>query len=458
MLDQSVEDRGIALAEVVGTPTAPRELVLGLDFGSSSTKLVICDRAAGQSFAVAIADVAGERRYLLPTAVRHCGDCYTLDGEGLLHTELKSDLLASPADDRTKERVVAYLALVIRRARGWLFSAHGNIYRNVPIVWTLTIGIPKRQGETSEYFDLYKRLAAAAWQVAGNPGPISARKVVAALQRNGSRPIDDETVEVRVTPEIAAEIYGFVSSESFDPHANNIFLMVDVGGKTLDASLFHVRRGKANQWSFSFFTSEVFSLGAIELHLARINWWQEMLRKADQGNRGKQLIADLEAMKRISTFEETMPSHVEDYVRGVTLELGSEDGRSPDKSFCASVSNAVRRRAYEDAIDVQVPARQMEDIPYFLCGGGSRMTLYSSTVHRAMARRGTSPFYATPRTLRVPANLQAPGLEATVYDRFAVAYGLSQLDAAGVVDAEPLPPIEAKNDSDLDYFVSKEMC
>lgn len=458
LLDQSIEDRGIALEDVAGSPAAPRELVLGVDFGSSSTKVVVCDRAAGRSLAVAAVDIAGIRRYLLPSAIRACNGRYTLGGDGVLHANLKSALLASPADVGCQERVTAYLALVIRRARGWLFATHADIYRDIPIVWTLTVGIPKRQGETGLHINLYQKLAMAAWHVAGEAGPVTSGGVTEALRQADASPQGDGSVEVRVIPEIAAEIYGFVSSESFDPRGTNIYLMVDVGGKTLDASLFYVKRGNANRWSFSFFTSEVYRLGAIELHRARIDWWMTMLRTEASGVDVSQLIADLGAMKRMSMFEEAIPANIDNYVDGVTLGPAPEDERAPDDLFRANVSMAVRRKAFESAVDVQVPASQMMGIPFFLCGGGSRMTLYSATVQQAMMRRGSSPFYAVPRLLRIPTDLKAPGVDESTYDRLAVAYGLGRVDIADVIDAEPLPILRPVDDSYREQFISKDMC
>lgn len=455
LLEQSIEDRGVALVDVVGTPAAPRELVLGLDFGSSSTKMVICDRAAGASLAVAVADVAGQRRYLLPSVVYERDGRYNLAGGGTLYAGLKSDLLASPGDTHHQERVIAYLALVIRRARGWLFNTQADVYRDVPLIWTLSIGIPKRQGATDGHFALYEMLAAAAWQVAGEIGPVTNAKVAAALARNQPQPCADETVEVRVIPEIAAEIYGFVSSESFDPRADNIFLMVDVGGTTLDASLFYVKKGKANRWSFSFFTSQVRPLGAIQLHRARIDWWTALLGAPSHDESAVRLINSLDELKHRSMFEEQIQDDIHDYVAGVTL---SGIAVTPDDQFRSDVAGVVRRDVYGNAVNVQVPAHQMMGIPYFLCGGGSRMRLYSNVIQKAMMRRGDSRLYAVQRQLQTPANLQAPSMDHAAYDRLAVAYGLSRVDIASIIDAEPLPRLTPAENTRLDSFVSKDMC
>lgn len=456
LLDHAIEERGIVLEHIIGTAAAPRELVLGLDFGSSSTKLVISDRAAGKSFAVPVAGAVGTRRFLLPTAIHECDDRYSLDGNGTLHTGLKSDLLASPDNAGVRERAVAYLALVIRRARGWLFTTHESIYRDVPIFWTLSIGIPKQQGQIDRDTSLYKRLAAAAWRVAGAPAPVTTGNIVAAMQRNEGSQTDD-TVEVRVVPEIAAEIYGFVSSESFDPKGYNDFLIVDVGGKTLDASLFHARPERANSWNFHFYTSVVQPLGAIELHFARIGWWQELMRERSQDDQVMRLIADLEALKQTAIFEERIPARATDYVEGVELTQGAESG-APDGSFRAHVRAVVRRKAYDSAFGVQLSDRQMSEVEYFLCGGGSRMDVYSKVIHAALTAPSGSLFRANRRTLRVPADLEAPGLSESEYDRFAVAYGLSRLDRTRVIDVKPLPPRRRTGGSYQDRLISKEMC
>ena len=74
------------------------------------------------------------------------------------------------------------------------------------------------------------------------------------------------SLDVAVVPEIAAQIYGFVVSNSFDKKAANNYLMVDVGAGTVDSSLFHVKPGRGGKWDFEFYTAAVEPLGVTNLH------------------------------------------------------------------------------------------------------------------------------------------------------------------------------------------------
>lgn len=80
-----------------------------------------------------------------------------------------------------------------------------------------------------------------------------------------------------------------------------------------------------------------------------------------------------------------------------------------------------------------------DDIPVYLCGGGSRHSL-----HQRLTQANNHSFYSwmrvSFRALNKPSNLDAPGLSRLDFDRLSVAYGLSFLDVSKVVKAIPRPP------------------
>lgn len=454
LLESSIEEAGIQTEMLDASPSAPRELVLGLDFGSSCTKVVINDRAAGKSFAVVFGVDRGIRAYLLPTTVYEAAEGYSLNEEGERHGNLKSKLLDALDERAQQERAVAYLALTIRRARGWLFKRQVAIYWNVPIFWKLVLGIPKRQGDQdNEAFDVYKDIAAAAWIVAGSPGRITHEKVRGALKQVQGLSGRDCGVPVLVIPEIAAEIYGFVSSESFDTKGDNIFLMADVGGRTVDASLFHVRKQRATRWRFDFYTSAVRPLGVRELDKRRTAWWIEAL-SGESGT--EQLRGDLERYQIVDAFDAHVPDRMEQYVSGVTINKIDGWG-SPDDQFSRELWKHVRGDVFQYSVDRQVPKRQMIGVPFFLCGGGAHMSFYS-VIQTALEAHVNTSVYATRRALHPPQDLSCEGIVNDEYHRLAVAYGLCRLETEDIVDAEPLPPMESNVDRYEDHYVSKDMC
>src|SRR6185295_4255611 len=95
---------------------------------------------------------------------------FSLDTGTDAYQDLKLSLLANPDDPVLQERVIAFLALVIRRARGWLFAEHAASYKHTSIVWKLAIGLPAAQHLETALSRLFERLSLAAWLVAGASG------------------------------------------------------------------------------------------------------------------------------------------------------------------------------------------------------------------------------------------------------------------------------------------------
>jgi hypothetical protein len=62
-----VETAGRATQILVGKPDDEREVVLGLDFGTSCVKVVIGDSALGKAFAVPFCKAEGIAKFLLPS-------------------------------------------------------------------------------------------------------------------------------------------------------------------------------------------------------------------------------------------------------------------------------------------------------------------------------------------------------------------------------------------------------
>ena len=213
---------------------------MGLDFGTSSVKVVIGDAALDKSFLVPFNDAVGLGAYLLPSRLYQTDDKFSLVGGSQSHRDLKLSFVASPSDVNNQVRLVAFLALVIARARGWLFSAQRNTFKNTEIIWRLSVGLPAASSLSNDLAQRLQRLVAIAWRCAGCPQLLTEGGITQMV--NEVEPSDvNGSVEVEVIPEIAAQIYGFVVSTAFDRKATNIYLMVDVGAGTVDSSLFRVK-------------------------------------------------------------------------------------------------------------------------------------------------------------------------------------------------------------------------
>ncbi|WP_300338260.1 hypothetical protein [Accumulibacter sp.] len=443
--------------------TDARELVLGLDFGTSSVKTVIGDSALGKAFAVPFRDGDGVKRYLLPSRLYETGGCYSLGNGGEAHRDLKLALIAAPSSAPQQERVAAFLALVIRHARGWLFTTQRDVYRRSRLVWKLAIGLPIAYHLDDELFRVFTKVGQAAWLAAGDQEEVSALSVKDALLKAERARIDpgilseDEDVEVSIVPEVAAQIYGFVNSSRFDKNAPNIYLLTDVGAGSVDSALFHVKPAKGGRWDFEFLTSVVEPHGVMNLHRHRVGWWQEELGKIAGS---EALLAALAGLKFPTDREMPLPDQFTEYFSGIGLQLSPREETPDDHFFMKRLVRQVRGKSYWSAWrDGLISRSQLVDIPAFYCGGGMRMSFYTHLQEEMKSHPNATWLKANPRPIQPPRNLEAPGLRHQDYDRLTVAYGLSFLEVGKITRSLPRPKLSSEPISSWrDNYVSKDDC
>ena len=171
-----------------------RDIVIGLDFGTSCTKAVIGDDVIQAAYAVPFGDFAHEGHpFLLPARlyVGRDGKMDLKDGEFRV-TGLKLKLLADP-NRRLKigdgvphmptalELCVGYLALSIRLIRPWLLSEYNAMYRNTHLFWQLNLGIPSASYDDAALKDTFRLLGFAAYRVAVAKEPVDCNTVSQAI-------------------------------------------------------------------------------------------------------------------------------------------------------------------------------------------------------------------------------------------------------------------------------------
>lgn len=443
-------------------PTAERDLVLGLDFGTSTVKAVFGDSSLGNdglSFAVPFCKDQGLASYLLPCRLYQEGDIFSLKRGSQVYSDLKLELLTNSALIECQQRVVAFLALVIRQARAWLFVQHASVYQSSKIIWRLSVGLPSENHFSSWEAPLFELLGTAAWILAGSQSTtIETPNVAIALSRarelqGGATPDSHEDVEVSVVPEIAAQIYGYVASEQFDRDAPNDFMMVDIGAGTVDVSLFHVKPGRGGKWDFEFYTTVVKPFGVINLHRHRLDWWERAIQKSY--SKLGDLITAIQDSKKVSDIQAGLPERLEDYFTNSHVTFINSD-HHVDTIFFKKVFSQVFHDGYWKASTGHLTRDELNNIPVYLSGGGSRHALYQ----KLKIANGHRSFYSWMkvnfRILNKPSNLDAPSLSRQEFDRLSVAYGLSFLDVGKVVKAIPHQrPRSVTSDTWRDNYIDK---
>ena len=441
-----------------------RELSLGLDFGTSSAKVVIGDHGSDQSYAVPFLKAIGINAYLLPSRVflnsqtssAKPFDQFDLTKSPTAFRDLKLGLLGNPFDSERQIQVIAFLAQVIHRSRSWFFSTHSSIYKKINCLWRLRIGLPASTALNNKFVPIYSKIAHASWLLA----ELTAKPTLQQTQQIRDLVFNQnklaEELEVEIIPEIAAQIYGFVVSTSFDKKAPNRFLMVDVGAGTVDASLFKVIPAKGGKWNFEFYTAVIQPYGVANLHSARIDWW---LKNLPDTSPGIELKLEMKKSKYITDLGSHIPDYCEDYVNGVgfkAIKPSDCDSVFFDKKIASQVQGSTIWSAFKDGY---LSKDQLKNVPMFLCGGGARSKFYSDLKKLVQHPPGYSWLSVQPLQLALPNDLIGEGINSEDFDRLSVAYGLSRLEVGRIVKANPQPRvIEAAISPFADRFVDKDQC
>ena len=431
----------VGKAKVRGTNSAGgvRELVIGLDLGTSFAKVVVADRALGRAMAVPFRDADGIDRYMLPTRLVAGENGFSLSGSGDAYTNIKMDLLQNPDDAESRVRATAFLTLVLIRVRSWIFQVSGGAYRSMDIVWSVGVGLPSR--EQDEKAGVYELIAEAAWYMSEEPEKeITAARTKTALEKvSKSEEAQSEgqvcDVEIRIVPEIGAQVYGYVASDRFNARDRNLFLMADVGAGTLDAAVFQVKRDRGRV-NFCFYATTVEPNGVANLHLSRLRWWEEVLDQLGDGA-PNDLRSEISSVRGEGRPTQRIPERIQEYVVGA--EVGFNDPNAdPDANFYRNVDTQIRGRTlWQSWSDGHWSQDDLKGIPFYLCGGGSRLELYGALRDSLREYRGYSWLNCEPKRLVVPESLEAPGLGPDDYDRLSVAYGLSFANVGRVERPEP---------------------
>ena len=411
------------------------DIFIGLDFGTSCSKVVLRDANLRKHYAVPFFELGSGNPFLLPSRVfLDRSGCYSLDAsacngvDSVSICDLKLKLLQDARNVRYMVHAAAYLALVVRHSRGWLLSAYRDTYSKTEISWGLNLGLPAEKSEDEFLTDRFQALALAAANLAGDEGSITECKVASHLEV-ATRALSEEdpgafglTVwpdMVGVYPEIAAQVVAFVESERWDTESRPFILMIDIGAGTVDVSFFSVQKTAGRL--FRFFKNKVAENGVVNLHRERVSWLEHILSsKLDLNDETKEF---LKTHSQLADGLMEIPPSVSSYILGLHF---SDTHNIDTMFFRARYRFQVFAEVLHPVHRCRVPnGEHWQALPVFICGGGSRMPLYREIVDSLNSIPGVNWLKVQRYYLTKPDQLLAPGLEAAEYDRLSVAYGLS---------------------------------
>ena len=414
-----------------GSPAAVGDelhVILGLDFGTSSTKLIVRlpFEAGKPTIAVPappICQVDGNA-YLWQTVLwlRETGAfcpwplakatvLQTLK-QGLIQGSVEREISESPAWVRVSraQAGTAYLAFVIRYAKGWLLHRRPDLFRRRQPVWLLNIGMPAASYDDPILVPPFRRIGAAALHLASSDSPITVESVRRFLNQpqvlsSAESETDAGVQGVAVIPEAAAEMTGFARSTRGVP---GLYLLVDVGAMTLDACTFRLNQDSSSDRRYSFMAAQVRPLGVDSHH-----WFR------NQGRSTKEFINQCKLT-----------------VRSVVWHTRTT--RDPNDDTW----------------------RAGKELTVFLTGGGARNPLHRDVVDQLgpWLRSQTRNRGIRLLDLPVPGDLDCPE-PINDFGRLAVAWGLSyQREKIGRIEPmsqiEDIPPLPVVDRSDR--YVSKD--
>jgi hypothetical protein len=254
------------------------EVVLGVDFGTTSTKIVarLPYEAGSPSFAIPALRFARAEGHAYLWASRLW---LTQDGifslQPLPHAAIvcaiKANLISIGNSSRvvldagdgakatSEEAAAAFLALQIRHAKGWLVTEKAVLVRRRRLRWTYNFGFPAASLNDADLRARYERCVAAAITLGSVPSEITlplVRSELAAAALDGPRRLERQLAALH--PEIAAAVAGFANSTRRE---DGLYALVDVGGGTVDCCTFNLFTAEHGAARCPIFSARVELLG-----------------------------------------------------------------------------------------------------------------------------------------------------------------------------------------------------
>ena len=441
------------------------ELVIGLDFGTSASKVVI--QAPQLPGSPAYAVDFGNHSYppaahLLPTRlwVAPKGACSLgILESGQCINDIKLELFSGdqylnskygPTRQRLNPEAaaVAYLALLLKYTRTWFLETHPNVVGHFKTLnWSLNLGVPSPSIDNNEENQRFQRVGKAAWMLSVMEEEVTIGKAHDELRYLREAPEywdrDDDGLacDFAIVPEIAAGAVGYALSEL---RREGLHVIVDIGASTVDVCSFVLHESQGSD-HYGLLTADVQQLGTIKLHHERILAIKRVYDKQAEDLRDKH-----DPLAPIA--EDIAPyllSH-EQIAKGVQKQEAALKERC--KSMIRNViSQAKVRRDPNSSV-------WRERLPILLIGGGSKSPFFHSLVNDLGAWVAS---YSGNKGILNPPLPMPETLTSKMADshRLVVAWGLSHpaLDIGEITPVDRMPDINPTPHRNWgDDFISKD--
>jgi len=243
--EEDVETKKLKVPEKIDTP--PLYVHIGLDFGTSWTKVayrVLNEEYSGDVF---FEDKDGRKRTFIESVVYSSKDGkisvnqpltdYNCESRGFLKAErdLKMRLGPKSVGESAFNYSIFYLSRVIRKSKIIIENILSK-YGKRSFLWSANIGIPTSyRGSSRE--EIYNRIINTAWYLADaydqdEINVFDLSDILKNYKNEQQYPID-------IIPELQANIFALTHAPAVP---DGLYALFDVGGGTLDGSLFLLNR------------------------------------------------------------------------------------------------------------------------------------------------------------------------------------------------------------------------
>jgi len=393
------------------TGKAKKQLIIGLDFGTAFTKVVIGDNRV--RYAVPF-DVSADssNHYLLPSilGINEDKSCALVSGSESTNDtiNLKLPLLDNAYNDDDLLKISAYLALVLRSSREWLLDRYSKRYGRSQIDWLVNVSLPVAPNVDHELSDLYSTLLHTAWVISVLPGPITLNRVRQYMGADATafeafpaiykaKIIGKESITP--LPGVAAQVYGCAHSHT---DSTGLHLIIEIGAGTLNIATFNCGdRADADETHCSLYSSSAEPIGVCYLLKRRY----ENLQLADD---------EINLFKDIPDTQTFSQAH----------ELSTKEIQFADTLYSGDVAKQVNKVLDETRLEYCPDSTYWESgVPTVFCGGGAHMEILDNIKHSFENK--PPPHKIQTIGFSVPDDLMVENLSNRKFDRLSVAYGLS---------------------------------
>jgi hypothetical protein len=419
------------------------DVVIGLDFGTSCTKVVVrSPYEHNRAFAVPFGQAAHRSSpYLLPSVLwigqdgkpsltKVAGGIYLRDVKYYLMEQKPVPAMNRGAGGQTfdpKTVAVAFLALALRATRRWFLDTHKASFGSFMLDWQFNLGLPSADFAEEPLCHDYLRIAAAAWGLSVEAGPIeltgadAAYDAVKLLEDESAKGVgafcdcgDRESAEIRLIPEVAAEVVGYARSYLRD---EGLHILVDIGASTLDVCGF-ILHEKEGDDCYELLTADVRELGAMILHRGRLEAARGCVSKSQLP-----LLLDYDPVDPVPDELAEFCAMIPSVNRDLILESDDKYRKRCSQMLWQTLLALKTKR------DPRSP-RWKSKIPLFIAGGASGMAFYRESI-KAISD-DLVKLYQPCQGIQLLPLTKPDNLEADInddsYHRFAVAWGLSYPD------------------------------